>query len=203
MTRYDRKASEDALLAAVDAIINEQGTKGLGVNAIAKRAGVNKALIYRYFESLDGLYKAYAKAYQLWPTPDEVIGDLFTGDDVLPMEDLFVELMMNYAHALRARPRTIALLASECVTRDALTIAFEDVRERASELLFAQVAAATHEPPPEHIYAHAAFISSSIHYLLIRSRDIKVFAGSPIQSDAFWSDTLREFLMLTTRPMQP
>ena len=57
----NRQATELALIKAVDDIIEESGFEGLGINAVAAKAGVAKMLIYRYFNSLDGLIAAYAK----------------------------------------------------------------------------------------------------------------------------------------------
>ena len=42
------------------------GKLALGVNAVAARAGVSKVLIYRYFESLDGLIAAYIRTHDFW-----------------------------------------------------------------------------------------------------------------------------------------
>ena len=55
----NRQATELALIKAVDDIIEESGFEGLGINAVAAKAGVAKMLIYRYFNSLDGLIAAY------------------------------------------------------------------------------------------------------------------------------------------------
>ena len=55
----NRQATEMALIKAVNDIIEESGFEGLGINAVAAKAKVSKMLIYRYFNSLDGLIAAY------------------------------------------------------------------------------------------------------------------------------------------------
>ena len=44
----NRQATELALIKAVDDIIEESGFEGLGINAVAAKAGVAKMLIYRF-----------------------------------------------------------------------------------------------------------------------------------------------------------
>ena len=51
----NRQATEMTLITAVNDIIEESGFEGLGINAVAAKAKVSKMLIYRYFNSLDGL----------------------------------------------------------------------------------------------------------------------------------------------------
>ena len=71
----NRNRTQEALVEAVGAVIDEGGVPSLGVNAVARRAGVDKALIYRYFDGLDGLVEAFAHSEDFWPTVEEVVGD--------------------------------------------------------------------------------------------------------------------------------
>lgn len=65
-TERDRNATEEKLIDAVGQLIVEEGFESLGVRRVADKAGVNKTLIYRYFESLDGLVYAYMKKHDFW-----------------------------------------------------------------------------------------------------------------------------------------
>lgn len=189
MSTYNRAATEAALVEAVGELLAERGFEGLGVNAIARQAGVNKALIYRYFDGIDGLYRAFAATHALWPSIEELLGDIPERAGEMTFQEVFVELFGLYAAALRARPRTIELLAWECVTRNELTRAFEEVRERRSHEVIAQLSTLGLEPRDD-LEAAVAMVSSSIHYLAIRSRQIRVYAGVQISSDAFWEEEL-------------
>lgn len=57
-TRRDADGSRRQLLAAGRAAFAAKGLAGARVDAIARRAGVNKQLVYHYFGSKDGLYLA-------------------------------------------------------------------------------------------------------------------------------------------------
>ncbi len=59
--KKDRKNTEKKIYEAFLEILQETGHHSVGVNAIAKRAGVSKQLIYRYFGGMRGLLLEYAK----------------------------------------------------------------------------------------------------------------------------------------------
>jgi len=56
--RRDAQASRQALLEAADALFDERGFEAATVRDIGERAGVDAALIARYFGSKEGLYLA-------------------------------------------------------------------------------------------------------------------------------------------------
>ena len=186
---YDREKTEVRLVEAVGSLLAEEGFSAMGLNAIARRARVNKTLIYRYFGSLDGLYAAFARSHTIWPPLEEVLGDVPARAPELPWADAVAEVLINYAHALRKRPLTIDLLAWECSERNALTVAFETVREQQSEEIFATMLKAGYQPSLD-VRSVIALIASGMHYLMIRGRNIKVFSGAEVQSDAFWTDEM-------------
>ncbi len=56
-------------------VLAEQGPAELTASNIARAAGVDKALIYRYFDSFEGLIDAYAKDALYWPTEQDITPD--------------------------------------------------------------------------------------------------------------------------------
>jgi AcrR family transcriptional regulator len=56
--RHDAQASREALVAAADELFDERGYDAATVREIGERAGVDAALIARYFGSKEGLYLA-------------------------------------------------------------------------------------------------------------------------------------------------
>lgn len=58
----NREETTKRLVEAALAILSEQGFAAIGVNAVARRAGTDKQLIYRYFNGLDGLLAAAGEA---------------------------------------------------------------------------------------------------------------------------------------------
>jgi len=54
------------LIRAVGDTLKDHGYEGLGLNKIALRAGVSKPMVYRYFDGLNGLLKAYIEKSDTW-----------------------------------------------------------------------------------------------------------------------------------------
>jgi len=62
----NREATKRKLLDAVGYIIKTNGFGALGVNKVAKSAGVSKILIYRYFGTFNKLIIAYVRGKDFW-----------------------------------------------------------------------------------------------------------------------------------------
>lgn len=62
----DPEATKQGLVDAVGKILAEHGHHGLGVNRIALIAGVNKKMIYWYFNSYNNLIKTYINGRDFW-----------------------------------------------------------------------------------------------------------------------------------------
>ena len=76
--KKDRAATETRIYNAFLSVLKEKGPQGVGINAIAKEAGVSKELIYRYFGGLKGLLLKYAQNGDFFKT----ILDIEKSDDV-------------------------------------------------------------------------------------------------------------------------
>lgn len=66
----NRQLTEKRILEAALSLLGEAGFETWGVNEVARRAGVDKVLIYRYYASLEGLLEAVVRATEFWPDPD-------------------------------------------------------------------------------------------------------------------------------------
>jgi len=195
-----RIETEQRLRDAVEELICERGVESLGVNAVAAQAGVDKALIYRYFGGLEGLVREYAEGADFWPTLDEILGPQ---REVLALDDpteIGTEILRRHAKALRSRPLTLEILARECVERGPLTSMLEEVRERRSSEMYAEMAAAGYVVGPVEASV-AGLFAAAINYLAMRSRFIKVFGGVDLGSDEGW-EAIIESVEVVFRALQ-
>ena len=71
-----RPKTEQKFLSAVLELLASDGCAGLGINAVAQRAGSDKVLIYRYFNNLNGLLQRAAESRQWLPSAQETINSL-------------------------------------------------------------------------------------------------------------------------------
>lgn len=67
------------ILDALKRILLEKGFRGVGINAIAREAGIDKVLIYRYFGSLEGLLATFREEEQICPIFADIV-DKFPRD---------------------------------------------------------------------------------------------------------------------------
>lgn len=177
-----RAATERDLVKAVGHVLATQGPGALGASQVARAAGVDKALIYRYFESFEGLIAAYSQDALYWPTAEDLVYDearLLA----LPLEVRVVEIFRRYATALRNRPETLAILAGELAERGPFQGVLEARREAFGLALFKFGYDA---PPGVDMAALVTLLTGAIHYLLIRARQVRWFNGVELNTDAGW-----------------
>jgi AcrR family transcriptional regulator len=63
----NRQETSNRIVESAIQLIERNGFAGWGVNAVARSAGVDKVLLYRYFESLEGLLHAIVDQTLFWP----------------------------------------------------------------------------------------------------------------------------------------
>jgi AcrR family transcriptional regulator len=181
----DREATRTRLIQAVGALLARHGFTAVGVNAVAKEAGVDKVLIYRYFGGLPQLIAAFGREGDFWPSIEELAGGDILECGRLPLEDRMVLMARNYLRAIRKRPLTQEILAWEMVERNKLTEELDSIRERTTLQLFELFG-----PPPGKVpdlAAVSAIIGASVNYLVTRSRTVRRFSGIDLDCEEGWS----------------
>jgi len=91
-TTRNRDLTAAKIIEAVGLVLARDGFDKIGINAIAREAGVDKVLIYRYFEGLPKLLSAWAASGAFWPTVQELI-------DASPPNLMSLSLAQRYAPA--------------------------------------------------------------------------------------------------------
>jgi AcrR family transcriptional regulator len=181
----DVESTKRRLIDAVGAILARDGFLRLGVNAIAQEARADKALIYRYFGGLPGLLEAFAESASFWPTVEEMAGGSLEALAAMPLVDRWAHALSSYIHELRRRPATQEILAWELVERSEVTARLEEVRERRGLQLMKVLA---HDAPRGvDVVAVSALFASSVHYLVVRARQIRVFNSIDLRTEDGWS----------------
>jgi AcrR family transcriptional regulator len=182
----DRAATEALILAAVGTVLARDGFGALGVNAVAREAGVDKVLIYRYFGGLPELVQAWGTSGRFWPSVEELVGDDATGLLERPAAERWATFFERFVAALRARPLTVEILAAEIVERNALTAILEVEREQWGERAEALLGGAEFAARP-HLRGLTLLLVAGVQYLLVRARTIRVFGGIDLHTDAGWA----------------
>jgi AcrR family transcriptional regulator len=173
----DAAATTQQILVAAIRLLTEKGFTGLGVNAIAAAAQVDKKLVYYYFGGLDGLLRQLGSELQFW---------LGTPLEAVPQEPYAVasnRLLMEYISALRKNTLVLRLLAWELVEPSEILTELEVARSLAMAQWVTRLRS-TAQPPPEGVDAPAinALLIAGLHYLALREQSVGTFAGMDIRS---------------------
>lgn len=184
LSQRDSEVTRKTLINAVGATLGKSGFLGLGVNAVAREAGVDKVLIYRYFGGLNGLITAFAVEGDFWPDSYELTGGDPEGFAASPLAERLKRLGRNYLRALRSRPLTRLIMSWEMVQRNELTQELETLRERRM-MEFARKFFAD-SPKNLDLMAILAIIGGGLGYLACREGQIDVYNDVDIGSESGW-----------------
>ncbi|WP_293715889.1 TetR/AcrR family transcriptional regulator [uncultured Parabacteroides sp.] len=178
-TSKNRELTEFALLNAVNTLIEDEGFENLGVNAVAAKAGVSKMLIYRYFDSLDGLIAAYIQKYDYWINLEPEL------PDTEHLGDFIKELFHNQIRMLRNDYTLRRLYRWELSAKNKVIKELRERREAKGMWLVGAVSRLTNRPESE-ISIMATILSASISYLVLLEETCPVYNGIKLQSEDGW-----------------
>ena len=180
----DREATRARLIEAVGTLLAREGFTRLGVNAVAREAGVDKVLIYRYFGGLPELIVAFGREGNFWPSIKELAGGDVVAFGQLPLAEQLSRLGKNFMAAIRKRPLTQEILAWEMIERNELTAELETIRENTMVNFFGMFFRSADKEPD--IAAMGAIIGAGISYLVSRGRKIRFYNGIDLDSESGW-----------------
>lgn len=181
----DKEETKARILAAVGKLLAESGFKQLGVNAIAREAGVDKVLIYRYFENLPSLLQTFGKEGNYWITVEELIENE-TAVDAESLADWMVLLLTRFMHDLQERPITQEIMRWELLQGNELTHELATVRDQVAIESLEFLKQKYSFPPDKDIPAISAVLIAGIVYLVMRTKVSNTFLGIDFSSSAGW-----------------
>lgn len=90
----NKQVTMGKLINAVGELIRTKGYTGLGVNKIAKQAGVDKVLIYRYFISPEKLIETYVLGKDYWMVFSEKLRNP-AAEEMGDLKEIITSLLEN------------------------------------------------------------------------------------------------------------
>jgi len=166
----DRSLTERKLIAAVGAILKEDGYRGLGLNHIAKTAGVNKNLIYRYFGDVDALVETYIREKDYWLADNKEFQEVFSPD--AKMEQIISTisgLLQNQLGYFYNSEEMQHIILSEISHDSKILKRLSSVRETMAEPFF-ELTEKYFENSGVNFRALSAIMTSGIYYLVLQSK---------------------------------
>lgn len=178
-TSKNRDLTELALLKAVDDLIEEDGFENLGINAVAAKAGLSKMLIYRYFQSLEGLIVAYIERNDYWINLELEL------PEVEHLEVFVKKIVHDQIVMLRNSYTLRRLYRWELSVKNKVIKELRERREAKGLMLIDAISRLTNRPK-EEVAAMATLLSSSITYLILLGENCPVYNGFGLQSEDGW-----------------
>lgn len=180
----DRETTEEKLIDAVGELIVDAGFEALGVRRVAERAGVNKTLIYRYFDSLDGLIYAYMKQHDFWLNMTSERPD--SSDIKAYLKAFYRRQIVEYReHTVLKRVRRW-----ELSSRNEFAAEIRAQRER-NGVQFLEMMAGFATIEKERVQAITALVDAGIAYLALLEENCRMYNGIDIESDEGWAQIAR------------
>lgn len=178
--KRDRERTKSKILRAVGEVIEQHGTEKVGVNLIARTAGVNKVLIYRYFESVDGLMEQYVKSGEYTSTTStEYIDNI---PQLAPEErgKVLTNLMHTFMNDLRERKATRDLLRWEIGTGKSM---LSEARNQVALRILSKIGDLPHYNDTS---ALVTFLTAGIYYMTISTDYREKMIDVDLHSDDGW-----------------
>ncbi len=180
----DKEATRARILAAVGTVLSRRGFAKFGINSIAKEAGVDKVLIYRYFGGLDRLLKAYAEenldAYTIpplaWPPHEKNIPPALTTS----------VLLRDQLEELRRRPVAQETLRWELQSPNTLTDLIATAREKMAKEYLARLPFDHEKHPDCDLGALFALLHAGITHMVASAPKLDYYQGIDLKSARGW-----------------
>lgn len=164
-----RANTEQKILQAVENLLLHQGFPSVGINAIAREAGCDKVLIYRYFGGLEGLLERFAIQQNLWWDVHEIIQENMDEISQLSLPQFLELLLKRHIKAIQDRPLTQEIMAWEMSASNALTRALHKIRTEQGMLMVKKVRLHFNQPNID-VGGILGIFGAAINYLIIRTR---------------------------------
>jgi len=185
LKKRNKEQTKQKLLNAVAQIILDKGFQGIGINSVAKTAGVDKVLIYRYFGGLNGLLKTYILEEDFASQLDMLLKSDYVIGDKEDLKSTLKELLIGRLRYLQENEDLQEILLWELHEQNEVTKEAVRIREEQSVKLFDGLSENV-DISRVDIQAVINLMTAGIYYLVLRSRTADEFGGISIQSRFGW-----------------
>ena len=180
----NRAGTERVIFLAARDLLAEQGFQGFGINAVARRAGCDKQLIYRYYGGLDGLIEAIGADLGTW-VKDRIPEDT-GGAFLLTYGDLMERLAILFMEALRDDPLVCKIVAWE-VSKDTPQVRrLTEARTKALSKWLDRMRGTLAPPKGVDATTTNALLFAAIQHLVLSAAVSGQFAGVALRSEKDW-----------------
>lgn len=173
------------LIEAVSTIITEEGFSKIGINKIARTAGCDKVLIYRYFGNLDGLITTWAKKHDFYiQAYDAFINRVETVSQV-NLREITKEILLSQLHFTKENKMHQELLLWE-LSGGLKFKAIRNLREKNGHKLQKMLELKA-DTKGLNISMYITLLIASINYIVLSTLEYPQFNGIDFSNDTSWT----------------
>lgn len=183
------KGTEKNLLEAVSQIIETDGFTKIGINRIAKIAGCDKVLIYRYFGGLEGLLVEWAKRHDYYSFAYSEFIETIKVAENKDIRQIVKDVLMRQLHYLKGNVLMQELLVWELSGQSSFKGILEE-RERSGYKL--QEELNMHLNVGNDNDMPIAMIISAINFIVLFTRQYHRFNGIDFSKPEAWDRLERQ-----------
>lgn len=180
----DRQATRRAILFAAKEVLAGSGFQEFGVNAVARRAGCDKQLIYRYFGGLDGLIAAIGGDLAFWVR--EGLRPLAALGPPTSYAELTERLALGFLEALREDPLVQRIVAWEAAAPSPEVQRLSVARARGLAGWVAEMKGDLAPPVGVDAPAMTAILVAAIQQIVVASAATGQFSGLRLKTEKDW-----------------
>jgi len=198
--KKDKNRTMQRLIAAVGSVIREQGFGAVGVNAVARKAGVDKVLLYRYFGDLETLLKEYVSASDSYRTAASTLSHSIESLSRREIQRLGSQILLGQLRRLRDSPDLQEIYRWELSADNPVTRSLAEQREREGVALLSMFAKRVDVSKMDLPAMIAVILAGGVH-LTLRAKSANVFNGVELGTPAGWERIERAIDMLVALTM--
>jgi len=182
-----REATERLILCAARETLAEEGFQGFGVNAVARRAGCDKQLIYRYFGGLDGLVDAIGAELADWAVRT-ITPPVGHGQAQAPQSygELVERLMLGLMQSLRGDRLVQKIAAWELSAPSAQVHRLAQARSASLQAWIVAERGELKPPAGRDAPALNALLIAAVQHMVLSAAAAGGFGGVALTTEADW-----------------
>ena len=182
----DKQVTRRKIIDAVGTILAKHGLDKLGINSVAREAGVDKVLIYRYFGGLEQLLKAFAEESSAWSFLPPLTWKSTESAAGNPLAVLVSSLLRDQLNDLRRRPVAQEIIRWELFHKNTLTDQLALAREKQGKEFLTRLPFDSDRDPEIDLGAIYAILHAGLTHLVISARKTDYYQGIDLKSARGW-----------------
>ena len=183
MNKLNRKENtKKKILLALKQQLMDQGFRGIGINVVARRAGVSKELIYRYFGSMDNLIRDLMVQEDYWAMQSSKDVESYNNSKFVNKENEIINMLFQQIEDLRNNKELQEIRRWELIDLNDLTFELSQRRETSSKDFLKRNGIVEGDIEAGKL----AILLSGILYLVLRSKISNEWFGINLEDNNGW-----------------